>query len=117
MVFGKDSSQPKDNETQPPENIVDLLENEKERPSSSAASCQRNAEKDATRPLSEQVTIVGSGTSKNVGGAKIWVCNHCKVQYTSLYTSIHTHFVGTQDKKKDEMQICPTMINDKEKLQ
>ncbi|KAI3698708.1 hypothetical protein L2E82_42453 [Cichorium intybus] len=117
MVFGKASSRPEDTETEPPDNIVDLEENEEERPSNSAGGSQRNAEKDATRPLLEEVTIVGSGTSKNVGGAKIWVCNHCKVKYTSSYTRIHTHFFGTQDKKKAEIRRCPAMLNDKEKLQ
>ncbi|KAI3790548.1 hypothetical protein L2E82_03661 [Cichorium intybus] len=117
MVFGKASSRPEDNETEPPDNIVDLEENEEERPSNSAGGSQRNAEKDATIPLLEEVTIVGSGTSKNAGGAKIWVYNHCKVQYTSSYTRIHTHFFGTQDKKKAEIRRCPAMLNDKEKLQ
>ncbi|KAI3708617.1 hypothetical protein L2E82_37920 [Cichorium intybus] len=54
MVFGKASSRPEDTETEPPDNIVDLEENEEERPSNSAGGSQRNAEKDATIPLLEE---------------------------------------------------------------
>ncbi|KAI3792854.1 hypothetical protein L2E82_06745 [Cichorium intybus] len=101
MVSGKVSSRP---ETQPPENIDDLEENEEDRPSNSAAGSQRNVEKDATRPLLEEVTIVGLGTSKNTRGAKIWFCNHCNVQYTSSYTRIHTYFLGLKTGRRPKYE-------------
>ncbi|KAI3780105.1 hypothetical protein L2E82_10003 [Cichorium intybus] len=71
-------------------------------------------EKDPTKPLLEEVTVVGVANSKNAGGAKIWVCNHCKGQYTSSYTRIHTHFFGAPIGKKAEIKRCPVFVNDRD---
>ncbi|KAL4567655.1 hypothetical protein LXL04_023245 [Taraxacum kok-saghyz] len=72
---------------------------------------------DASRPLLEEVRIIGSGASKNAGGTKVWVCNHCSIQFTSSYTRMHTHFFGAQTGKKADIRRCSAMIKDREKLQ
>ena len=53
---------------------------------------QQTEEEDPTKPLLDEVTFVGTGNSKNVGGAKQWICVYCKCNYTSSYTRIHVHF-------------------------
>ena len=52
------------------------------------------------KPLYEEVTLIGSGTSKNAGGTKVWVCKHCKDKFVSSYTRMHTHFFGPPIGKK-----------------
>lgn len=91
MVFGISIHLSK-NETETPGNFVDIGEDDI--PIGASGSKKNN--KEAGKPLLEEVTMVGSGTSKNVGGLKQWICNHCKVKYTSSYTRIHTHFFGAQ---------------------
>ncbi|KAE8676161.1 Detected protein of unknown function [Hibiscus syriacus] len=57
----------------------------------------------------------GSGrNSKNVGGAKQWICNHCKGKYTSSYTRIHVHFFGAPLGKKAEIRRCPVVAKDRD---
>lgn len=59
---------------------------------------------------------MGVANSKNVGGAKIGVCNHCKRrQYTSSYTRIHTHFFGAPIGRKAEIKRCPVLVDNREK--
>ena len=89
MVFGNGnvSIHVSDSETDSQENFVDIGE-------TVGASGSKKSDKEAGKPLLEEVTMVGSGTSKNAGGSKQWICNHCKVKYTSSYTRIHTHFFG-----------------------
>lgn len=45
-------------------------------------------QKDESKPLLDEVTFVGAENSKNAGGAKVWVCKHCKLQFTSSYSII-----------------------------
>ncbi|KAI3677421.1 hypothetical protein L2E82_51706 [Cichorium intybus] len=105
MVFGKASSRSKDTETQQHEKFVDIEENEEESPSNSAAGNQRNIKKDSTMPLLEEEIVIGSGTSKNAEGAKVWLCNHCKVQYTRSYTRIHTISLGLKPGRRTNMNV------------
>ncbi|KAI3723936.1 hypothetical protein L2E82_35698 [Cichorium intybus] len=76
---------------------------------------QATKKKDPTKLLLEEVTIVGVANSKNAGGAKIWECNHCKGQYTSSYTRIHSHFFGTPFGKKAKIKRCPVLVDDRDK--
>ena len=107
MVFGTSSNHSQD-ETQPPENFVDI---------DPTPETETEAGKKAGRPLLEEVRIIGAGTSKNAGGTKVWVCNHCNKQFVSSYTRMHVHFFGAQAGKKAEIQRCSGMIKDREKLQ
>ena len=107
MVFGTSSNHSQD-ETQPPENFVDI---------DPTPETETEAGKKAGRPLLEEVRIIGAGTSKNAGGTKVWVCNHCNKQFVSSYTRMHTHLFGVQAGKKGDIQRCSGMIKDREKLQ
>ncbi|XP_023729514.2 uncharacterized protein LOC111877222 [Lactuca sativa] len=112
MAFGNGNASihVSDSETEPQENFVDIGE-------TVGASGSKKSDKEAGKPLLEEVTMVGSGTSKNAGGSKQWICKHCKVKYTSSHTRIHTHFFGAQVGKTAEIRRCPAMIKDPSKLQ
>ncbi|KAI3524020.1 hypothetical protein L1887_02614 [Cichorium endivia] len=81
-------------------------------------SCAESQEKDSTKPLLDEVTFIGPGNSKNAGGAKQWVCNHCKGMFTSSYTRIHAHFFGPPvGKKKSDIKRCSLAGNDRVKYE
>lgn len=54
------------------------------------------------------------GNSKNPGGSKQWICNHCKGKFTSTYTRIHVHFFGASAGKKAEIKRCPAVCKVRE---
>ncbi|KAK8980518.1 hypothetical protein V6N11_081984 [Hibiscus sabdariffa] len=58
--------------------------------------------------------MLNSATGKNPGGAKLWRCNHCKINFTSTYTTIHTHFFGPEAGKKPDIQRCKALMNDRD---
>ncbi|KAL4578204.1 hypothetical protein LXL04_014324 [Taraxacum kok-saghyz] len=64
------------------------------------------------KPLYEEVTLIGSGTSKNAGGTKVWVCKHCKEQFVSSYTRMHNHFFGPPIGKKGDIKRCRSVLKD-----
>jgi hypothetical protein len=66
-----------------------------------------------SKPLLKEVTIVGSATGKNPGGAKAWICNHCHKQFTSSYTRIHNHFFGPQPGKKPQIGRCQAVMKNR----
>ncbi|KAL6522089.1 hypothetical protein OROMI_031966 [Orobanche minor] len=117
MVFGKRSNtapEPETEvpETQFPEDVINL-EDENQ-------SCQlqpTSIQKDPKKPLLEEVTYVGAANSKNAGGSKVWICKHCKEQFTSSYTRIHYHFFGAEPGAKAGIKRCPILIKDREKYQ
>ncbi|KAI3524297.1 hypothetical protein L1887_02950 [Cichorium endivia] len=85
---------------------------------SGSHSCAESQEKDSTKPLLDEVTFIGPGNSKNAGGAKQWVCNHCKGMFTSSYTKIHAHFFGPPvGKKKSDIKRCSLAGNDRVKYE
>ncbi|KAI3698976.1 hypothetical protein L2E82_42924 [Cichorium intybus] len=85
---------------------------------SGSHSCAESQEKDSTKPLLDEVTFIGPGNSKNAGGAKQWVCNHCKGMFTSSYTRIHAHFFGPPvGKKKSDIKRCSLAGNDRVKYE
>nr|KAJ0223154.1 hypothetical protein LSAT_V11C200061870 [Lactuca sativa] len=67
------------------------------------------------KPLLQEVNIISAATRKNDGGAKKWVCKHCKQQFTSSYMRIHVHFFGAMPGKTAEIRRCPIILNDREK--
>ncbi|KAE8720978.1 hypothetical protein F3Y22_tig00017792pilonHSYRG00049 [Hibiscus syriacus] len=71
-------------------------------------------ENDPIKPLLDEVTLIGAGNSKNAGGAKQWICNHCKGKYTSSYTRIHVHFFGAPLGKKAKIRRCPVVAKDRD---
>ncbi|PWA44417.1 hypothetical protein CTI12_AA526520 [Artemisia annua] len=83
--------------------------------SQTQSQTQPSSQKDETNPLLDEVTFVGSGNSKNLGGAKVWMCNYCNIQYTSSYSRIHMHFFGVPGGKKPEIRRCPAILSDREK--
>ncbi|KAL4554105.1 hypothetical protein LXL04_039783 [Taraxacum kok-saghyz] len=64
------------------------------------------------KPLYEEVTLIGSGTSKNAGGTKVWVCKHCKERFVSSYTRMHNHFFGPPIGKKSDIKRCRSVLKD-----
>ncbi|KAK8662637.1 hypothetical protein V6N13_024528 [Hibiscus sabdariffa] len=58
--------------------------------------------------------MLNSAAGKNPGGAKLWRCNHCKINFTSTYTRIHTHFFGPEAGKKADIQRCKALMNDRD---
>ncbi|KAI3522216.1 hypothetical protein L1887_11700 [Cichorium endivia] len=68
------------------------------------------------KPLLHEVNFIATAASKNAGGSKVWVCKHCKQQFTSSYTRIHAHFFGGQGRKA-EIKRCPVVQNDREKYE
>ena len=69
------------------------------------------------KPLLEEVVVISTGNSKNAGGSKVWVCNHCKQQFTSSYSRTHIHFFGPPPRKKAEIRRCSALIKDREKYE
>ena len=47
----------------------------------------------------------------------MWVCNHCKQQFTSSYSRTHIHFFGPPPGKKAEIRRCSALIKDREKYE
>ncbi|KAK8474191.1 hypothetical protein V6N13_088410 [Hibiscus sabdariffa] len=129
MVFGKRKRDQISNE---PENPIlsDNLEetnaadaggedeeraNEHELHSTSASrSKQGKQDRQGVRPLLDEVAMLNSAAGKNPGGAKLWRCNHCKINFTSTYTRIHTHFFGPEAGKKADIQRCKALMNDRD---
>ena len=56
------------------------------------------------KPLLEEVVVISTGNSKNAGGSKVWVCNHCKQQFTSSYSRIHIHFLDPHLERKLKLE-------------
>ncbi|KAK9045895.1 hypothetical protein V6N11_051798 [Hibiscus sabdariffa] len=81
---------------------------------SASRSKQGKQDRQGVRPLLDEVTMLNSATSKNPGGAKLWRCNHCKINFTSTYTRIHTHFFRPEAGKKADIQRCKTLMNDRD---
>ncbi|KAK1438667.1 hypothetical protein QVD17_04476 [Tagetes erecta] len=101
MVFGKRrNSVPEETETE--SNIK-----------SSRNSKKPTEEKDVSKPLLDEITYVGETKSKNAGGSRNWMCNHCKGKWLSSYTRIHYHFFGAGAGKKADIIRCPAVIRDK----
>ncbi|KAJ9567450.1 hypothetical protein OSB04_003416 [Centaurea solstitialis] len=117
MVFGKRTNTAPEPETEVPEtqfpDDVINLEDENQ-------SCQlqpTSVQKDPKKPLLEEVNYVGAANSKNAGGSKVWICKHCKEQFTSSYTRIHYHFFGADPRTKAGIKRCQILIKDREKYQ
>ncbi|GKD60739.1 putative ribonuclease H-like domain-containing protein [Tanacetum coccineum] len=109
MVFGKtriDDATPNESEE-----FIDLIDDD-----SNDASQQRKEEKD-NKPLLQEVTFVGTANSKNAGGAKVWICKHCKQRFTSSYTRIHVHLLGPPVEKKADIKRCHALLQDRQKYQ
>ncbi|PWA77297.1 hypothetical protein CTI12_AA222140 [Artemisia annua] len=111
MVFSKSKTRIDDATPSESQEFVDLIEDD-----SNDASEQRKEEKD-NKPLLQEVTVAGTVNSKNAGGAKVWICNHCKQQFTSSYTRIHVHILGPPVGKKAYIKRCSALFQDREKYQ
>ncbi|KAK9048331.1 hypothetical protein SSX86_032706 [Deinandra increscens subsp. villosa] len=75
---------------------------------------QKGKGKLPSKPLYDEVKIVCVGGSKNSGGVKTWICNHCTEQYNSSYTRIHNHFFGVPVGKVAGIRRCTAVMNDRE---
>ncbi|PWA39686.1 hypothetical protein CTI12_AA569680 [Artemisia annua] len=93
----------------------DVIEDESMTQTETQSQTQPSSHKDEAKPLLDEVTFVGSGNSKNPGGAKVWMCIYCNIQYTSSYSRIHMHFFGVTWGKKAEIRRCPAILADREK--
>ncbi|KAK8502309.1 hypothetical protein V6N13_092896 [Hibiscus sabdariffa] len=89
--------------------------NEHELHSTSASrSKQGKQDRQGVRPLLDEVALLNSTAGKNPAGAKLWRCNHYKINFTSTYTRIHTHFFGPEAGKKADIQRCKALMNDRD---
>nr|KAJ0211826.1 hypothetical protein LSAT_V11C400194870 [Lactuca sativa] len=67
MVFGKSCNRTEDNETQPPPEAFVDLENEDQRASDiGSPGSKKTNDKDASRPLLDEVTFTGFGTGLEI---------------------------------------------------
>lgn len=82
MAFGRNANTPADSETQEDTYISETQADHTIDVDDEVQQTQQRSTapegKDASRPLLEEVTFSGAGNSKNAGGSKQWVCNHCK---------------------------------------
>ncbi|XP_022003418.2 uncharacterized protein LOC110900866 [Helianthus annuus] len=120
MAFGKKSNHSDDQETHVSEtqDFINLDDEVQETSAAGGSQSKKPTEEttsDPTKPLLSEVTYTGVGKSKNPGGSKTWVCNHCKCTFTSTYTRIHYHFFGADGKKAD-IKRCSVLLRDQEKL-
>ena len=80
----------------------------------SATQTQTQSLTNDNKPLVEEVVSVSTGNNKNAGDSKVWVCNHCNVQFTSLYSNIHIHFFLPPPGEKAEIRRRGALIEDRE---
>ncbi|GKF22984.1 hypothetical protein Tco_0075306, partial [Tanacetum coccineum] len=121
MAFGRKRNHDDTLEQENSEGVNDLDGEEEEESidhNESATQTQTQSRtNDAGKPLLEEVVFVSTCNSKNAGGSKVWVCNHCKVKITSSYSRIHVHFFGPPPGKKAEIRRCGALNKDRAKYE
>nr|KAJ0214584.1 hypothetical protein LSAT_V11C400227280 [Lactuca sativa] len=122
MVFGKSFNRTEDSETQrPPEAFFDLenedLENEDQRASDIGTSGNKKTnDKDASRPLLEEVIFTGSGTCKNAGGGQRYGFANIAKSSTQALILEFTHIslrlnLGRPQKSEDDREKLQRLLS------
>ena len=117
MAFGKGRKRPHEQISRS-ESDQDIEENQYEEPNPTEDTPTDGDEPNpALKPLLSEVEFQAKATGKNPGGAKKWICKHCKKGFTSSYTRIHYHFLGAPPGKKAQIQRCPVLMTNKGELE
>ncbi|GMI70157.1 hypothetical protein HRI_000685000 [Hibiscus trionum] len=127
MVFGKKRQRleggQSQNQSSPTDGIHDIeeenypIEVEEVANTSTTINLSASSSTNNCKPLLDEVTFTMNGTGRNPGGAKRWICNHCKKSYNSSYSRIHQHFFGPGVGKKSEVARCQTLLTNRAEFQ
>jgi hypothetical protein len=121
MAFGKNTGSASSSRQDSENSVQYVSDNDVEDNHNESAenveSCQTQTKQLDEKPLLQEVQFISTGSSKNAGGSKVWVCNHCNQRFTSSYTRIHVHFFGPTPGKKADIKRCPSLIKDRAKYE